>query len=204
MRIGLLGTGVVARALAAGYARHGHDVRIGTRDPSAAPVEGVVTGTFAEVAAWADLVVLAVAGVAAVDVVAGSADSLTGKVLVDATNPLDHSTGVPRLFVGFDDSLGERVQRAVPAARVVKAYNIVGNQLMVDPQLPGGPPTMLIAGDDDPAKAAVTALLEETGWEVVDLGGIEASRYLEPICLAWALHGMRSGTWEHAFRLLSR
>lgn len=202
MRIGLLGTGVVARALAEGYPRHGHEVRIGTRDPSSSAVEGVETGTFADVADWAELAVLAVTGSAAVDVAGQAADALAGKVLIDATNPLDHSSGTPRLFVGFDDSLGERVQRAAPGARVVKAYNIVGNQLMVDPQLAGGPPTMLIAGDDAGAKGSVTALLEDTGWEVSDLGGIEASRYLEPMCLAWVLHGIARGTWGHAFKVL--
>lgn len=202
MRIGVLGTGEVARALAAGYARHGHEVRVGTRDPQHSPVEGVDAGTFAEVAAWAELAVLAVSGAAAVAVTSAAAPALEGKVVIDATNPLDHSTGQPRLFVGFDDSLGERVQRAAPTARVVKAYNIVGNALMVDPRLPGGPPTMFIAGDDEAAKATVTTLLADTGWEVSDLGGIEASRYLEPMCLAWVLHGIRTGGWGHAFKVL--
>lgn len=87
---------------------------------------------------------------------------------------------------------------------MVKAYNTVGNTLMVDPDLPDGPPSMLIGGDSDEAKAAVTTLLETTGWDVVDLGGIEASRYLEPMCIAWVLHGARTGTWDHAFRLLRR
>ena len=94
------------------------------------------------------------------------------------------------------------MQRAAPGARVVKAYNTVGNALMVDPQLPGGPPSMLIAGDSDDAKATVGGLLRDTGWDVVDLGGIEASRWLEPMCLAWVAYGARTGTWEHAFRLL--
>jgi hypothetical protein len=85
---------------------------------------------------------------------------------------------------------------------VVKAYNIVGNTLMVDPQLPGGPPTMLIGGNDDQAKSVVSNLLRDTGWEVADLGGIEVSRYFEPLCLAWVLYGMRNNTWNHAFRLL--
>jgi predicted dinucleotide-binding enzyme len=94
------------------------------------------------------------------------------------------------------------VQRAAPAARVVKAYNVVGNALMVDPDLPGGPPTMFIAGDDEAAKRTVAGLLAGTGWEVADLGGIEASRYLEPMCLAWVAYGARTGTWTHAFKLL--
>lgn len=190
MRIGLLGSGVVGQALATGYGRHGHETRIGGR------------GSFADVAEWAELVVLAVAGSAAEAVAAEVAHAAAGKVLIDATNPLEHSTGVPRLFVGFEDSLGERVQRAAPQARVVKAYNIVGNPYMVDPDLPGGPPTMLIAGDDEAAKATVTELLESTGWDVADLGGIDASRYLEPMCMAWVVYGVRSGSWDHAFKLL--
>jgi predicted dinucleotide-binding enzyme len=199
MLIGILGSGVVGRALAKGYAEHGHRVRIGTRE---AEIEGVPTAPVAEVARAAELVVLAVHGQAAVDVARSVADGLDGKVLVDATNPLDTSGPHPTLFVGLTDSLGEWVQRAVPAARVVKAYNTVGNALMVDPQLPGGPPTMFIAGDDDAAKGTVTALLEETGWDVADLGGIEASRYLEPMCLAWTAYGFRTGSWQHAFKLL--
>jgi predicted dinucleotide-binding enzyme len=145
-----------------------------------------------------------VKGTAAVEVATGVREQLRGKVLIDTTNPLDFSSGRPGLFVGHTDSLGEQVQRAVPEAHVVKAYNIVGNALMVDPDLPGGPPTMLIGGDSADAKAAVTTLLEETGWDVVDLGGIEASRYLEPMCIAWVLYGAAAGTWDHAFRLLRR
>jgi predicted dinucleotide-binding enzyme len=127
-------------------------------------------------------------------------DELAGKVVIDTTNPLEFSTGKPGLFVGWNDSLGEQIQRAIPDAKVVKAYNIVGNALMVDPDVPGGPPTMLIAGDDGDAKKTVTELLTDTGWEVSDLGGIEASRHLEPMCIAWVLHGFASGGWEHAFK----
>jgi hypothetical protein len=199
MRIGILGSGQVGQALARGYGRHGHEVRIGTRR---AEVAGLPTGTPADVAGEAELVVLAVSGSAAVDLVRSLAAELDGKVLVDATNPLDAAAGAPRLFVGHTDSLGEQVQRAAPGARVVKAYNTVGNTLMVDPQLPGGPPSMFIGGDDEAAKATVTGLLRDTGWDVVDLGGIEASRWLEPMCMAWVAHGVRTGTWGHAFRLL--
>ena len=201
MKIGILGSGVVGQALARGLARHGHDVRIGTRQEA---VDDLPVGSPADAVADADLVFLAVAGSAAVEVASGVRDQLRGKVVVDATNPLDFSTGAPALFVGHTDSLGEQVQRAVPEALVVKAYNTVGNTLMVDPDLPGGPPSMFVAGDSDEAKAVVAELLRSTGWDVVDLGGIEASRYLEPMCIAWVLHGARTGTWDHAFRLLRR
>jgi predicted dinucleotide-binding enzyme len=199
MRIGILGSGVVGQSLARGLTRHGHEVRIGTRK---AAVEDLPVGTPAEVVEGADLVFLSVQGTAAVDVAVGVREQLREKVLVDTTNPLDFSSGAPGLFVGHTDSLGEQVQRAVPDTHVVKAYNTVGNTLFVDPDLPGGPPTMLIGGNSDDAKATVRGLLEETGWDVVDLGGIEVSRWLEPICIARVLYGSRTGTWDHAFRLL--
>lgn len=199
MRIGILGSGAVGQALARGLARHGHDVRIGTRKDAVADLP---VGTPQDVVENADLVFLSVLGTAAVDVVTGVREQLRGKVLVDTTNPLDFSSGRPGLFVGHTDSLGEQVQRAVPEAHVVKAYNTVGNTLMVDPEIPGGPPTMFIGGDSAEAKAVVSHLLQETGWDVVDLGGIEASRYLEPMCIAWVRYGVNVGSWNHAFRLL--
>ena len=173
MKIGILGSGAVGPALARGLAKHGHDVVIGTRKDA---VEDLPVASPREAVENADLVFLSVKGAAAVELVTGLRDQLAGKVVVDTTNPLDFSSGGPGLFVGHTDSLGEQVQRAVPEAHVVKAYNIVGNALMVDPDLPGGPPTMFIGGDADEAKSTVTDLLESTGWEVVDLGGIETSR----------------------------
>lgn len=199
MRIGILGSGAVGQALARGLARHRHEVRIGTRKEA---VEELPVGPPSAVARDADLVFLAVLGTAAVEVATSVRDELHDKVLVDTTNPLDFSGGGPGLFVGHTDSLGEQVQRAVPEADVMKAYNTVGNALMVDPDLPGGPPSMFVGGDSEDAKAIVAELLRSTGWDVVDLGGIEASRYLEPMCIAWVRHGARTGTWNHAFRLL--
>jgi predicted dinucleotide-binding enzyme len=190
MRIGVLGAGVVGQALEQGYLRHGHEVRVGRR------------GSFAEVAQWAELAVLAVVGTAAVAVAGEVAEALAGKVLVDATNPLDHSSGRPELFVGWRDSLGEQVQRAAPRVRVVKAYNTVNNALMVDPDLPGGPPTMLLCGEDAEAKATVEELLRSTGWDAIDIGGIACSRELEALCLAWVRIGVATGAWGHAFRVL--
>lgn len=210
MRIGILGSAVVAKALGTGYVRHGHEVRLSSREPDrqdlvdwAAEIgAAAAVGTPAEAAEWGEIVVLATAGTASVATVEGVASALAGKVLIDATNPLSFASGGPTLFVGTTDSLGEQVQRAVPEARVVKAYNTVGNTLFVDPELPGGPPTMLLAGDDEEAKQAVADLLGATGWDVADLGGIESSRWLEAICMAWVVYGIRTQGWGHAFRLL--
>jgi hypothetical protein len=208
VRIGILGSGDVGRALAAGFAGLGHNVKIGSRDPEklrewAEGREHVSTGTFAETARFGDVLVLATLGVATEEAIRlAGIDAFDGKVVIDTTNPLDFSTGMPRLSIGHTDSLGEVVQRLLPQARVVKAFNTVGNALMVNPQLPGGPPDMFLCGNDEDAKKIVSQVCAHFGWGVVDLGGIEGSRYLEPMCLVWVLHGIRSGSWGHAFKLL--
>lgn len=213
MKIGILGTGDVGRALGKGFAALGHDVRLGAREaqnPKAAAWAAEVgphgsTGTFAQAAAFGEVVVLATLGAAneAVLTAAGSAN-LEGKLLIDTTNPLDFSRGMPPgLLRAGNDSGGEHVQRLVPGAKVVKCWNIVGNALMFRPDLPGGPPDMFIAGDDAGAKRQMTKLLADFGWPVVhDLGGIVASRYLEAMCLAWVLSAAPGGHWRQAFKLL--
>ena len=210
MRVGILGSGQVAKALGSGFVRHGHEVTLGSRSPEklaewVAENEEGAAATFDEAAAFGELVVLACLGSAVEDVLdRAGRDNLAGKVLIDATNPLRMTDAGPELFVGFDDSLGERVQRQVPEARVVKAFNIVGNPYMVDPDLPGGPPTMFIGGDDEEAKATVAGILEDFGWVISDLGGIDAARLLEPMCIAWVRHGRNSGSWDIAFKMLGR
>ncbi|HEX7665653.1 MAG TPA: hypothetical protein VF407_14100, partial [Polyangiaceae bacterium] len=109
---------------------------------------------------------------------------------------------MPTLSITGEDSLGEHVQRWLPKAKVVKAFNIVGNQYMIDPNLPGGPPDMFIGGNDEGAKKTVAGLLKDFGWNVSDLGGIEESRYLEAMCIVWVHHGIKSRSWNHAFKLL--
>jgi 8-hydroxy-5-deazaflavin:NADPH oxidoreductase len=211
--VGVLGTGVVGQRLAAGFRGRGHEVRIGSRDPDkpelrewlAGEGAGIHAGTFAEAAAMGELVVLAVLGDAAEQVIADAGpESFAGKVVIDAMNPLDFSGGFPpKLSISGEDSLGERVQRALPEAKVVKAFNIIGNPYFVDPSFSEGRPTMLIAGDDADAKRTVTDLLADFGWsDVVDLGGIEGSRELEAICIAWVKIGGSRGAWDHGFKLL--
>jgi len=212
-RVGVLGTGAVGRRLAAGFRDRGHRVTIGSRDPEneelrgwrSADGAGIAAGTFAEAAAGGELVVLAVLGDAAEQVIADAGRaSFAGKVVIDAMNPLDFSGGFPpKLSISGEDSLGERVQRALPDARVVKAFNIIGNPYFVDPLFEEGRPTMLIAGNDDDAKRTVTDLLADFGWsDIVDIGGIDGSRELEAMCIAWVKIGGVRGAWDHGFKLL--
>ncbi|MBV8118018.1 MAG: NAD(P)-binding domain-containing protein, partial [Candidatus Eremiobacteraeota bacterium] len=202
------GSGDVAKALGDGFLGRGDAVMLGTRDANKLkdwleqhPKASV--GSFKDAATFGELIVLATLGSADAAVIASAdAASFAGKVVIDATNPLRFDETGPHLSVGFDDSLGEQVQRALPGARVVKAFNTVGAPHMVRPQFDGGPPSMFIGGDDDAAKQTVTTILRDFGWDVVDLGGIDAARCLEPMCLAWVEYGRRNGTWNHAFKLL--
>jgi predicted dinucleotide-binding enzyme len=213
-RVGILGSGIVGRVLAAGFASRGHDVIIGTRDPNKPELQDWLAGdaaavhaaSFAQAAAHGDLLVLALLGNAAEQVIAEAGpENFDGKVLIDTTNPLDFSGGFPpKLSISGEDSLGERVQRAIPQARVVKAFNTIGNTYFVDPSFSEGTPTMLIAGNSEAAKQTVADVLHDFGWpEPVDLGGIEGSRELEAICIAWVKIGGRRGSWDHGFALLA-
>jgi len=214
VRVGVLGSGSVGRALAAGFAAHGHEVTIGTRDPAenddlqawAAQHDGVAVGSFAGAAEAGELVVLAVKGVALEEAVERAGRThFAGKVVIDATNPLDFSGGGPALAVGHTDSGGETAQRALPDARVVKAFNTVNAGLMDDPGLSGGPHPMFFAGDDADAKELVADVLRDFGWEPFDVGGIERSRVLESLVILWVAIGQaRGGAWDHAFTLVTR
>ncbi|CAA9277121.1 MAG: hypothetical protein AVDCRST_MAG77-3523 [uncultured Chloroflexi bacterium] len=214
MRIGVLGTGMVGQGLGQGLAERGHEVKIGSRTPDSETVrewlagagQGASAGTFAEAADFAELAILATAWSGTENALRlAGAERLAGKVVMDATNPLDFSTGAPALAVGHTDSAGERVQRWLPQARVVKAFNTVGNALMVDPQVPGGPPDLFICGNDEDAKRQVSELAQSLGWPAsLDLGGIESSRYLEPLAMVWILYGARNNHWTHAIKLLGK
>lgn len=213
MRVGVLGTGHVGRVLAGGFVELGHEVRMGSRDAANPRARAWVeqagpqasAGTFADAASFAELAVLATRwmGTGAALQLAGP-ENLAGKVLIDCTNPLSPTGSAPSLAIGTTDSGGEQVQRWLPEARVVKAFNSVGNAHMVHPDFPGGPPDMFICGNDEAAKSQVGEVLTAFGWDTVDLGGIVASRHLEPLCMIWVAHGIRSGSWNHAFKLLRR
>ncbi len=210
MKIGIIGSGIVAQTLAAGFIRHGHAVTLGTRDAAkladfAAKTPGVRVAGSAEAAAFGDIAVLAVKGSAALQAARDAGAGLDGKPVIDATNPIADAgptDGVLPYFTGTGRSLMEQLQEAHPKARFVKAFNSVGAARMIDPVFAGGPPTMFIAGNDADAKSAATRLLAEVGWDVADMGSAVAARAIEPLAMLWCIPGFRENSWTHAFKLL--
>jgi len=209
-KIGVIGSGLVAHALASGFAKHGHSVMIGSReekklnDWKAQAQVGVGTGSFAAAADYGEVVVLAVKGTAAKEVVESISVPLYGKVVLDTTNPIVDAppqNGVLKFFTDFNESLMEQLQKAVPAARFVKTFNSVGNAVMVDPVFKEKP-TMFICGNDEPAKKITEDLLSQLGWETEDMGKAEAARAIEPLCILWCIPGFVRNEWNHAFKLL--
>jgi 8-hydroxy-5-deazaflavin:NADPH oxidoreductase len=213
MRVGVLGSGPVGQALGRGFAAHGHSVKLGSRTPGKPELakwkdstkgKGS-TGTFAEAAEFGELLVLCSLGEASEAVIdlAGTAH-FDGKVVIDATNALDSSKGMPPgLFIWGSESLGERHQKKLPKARVVKCFNIVPNSVMVNPGLHGTPATMIIAGNDPAAKAVVVGILKEFGWPgAVDIGPIEGARWLESFVALWVRVALARGNFDIAFKVL--
>jgi predicted dinucleotide-binding enzyme len=212
MKVGILGSGGVAKALAAGFLKHGHGVTMGTRTPAkltewAAQSPTASVASFAGAAAFAELIVLAVKGKAAAEALrSAGAQRLAGKTVIDATNPIEDAppvNGVLKLFTSIDESLMERLQREFPSANLVKAFNSVGSACMVNPQFKGGKPTMFICGNSEAAKKSVGGILDEFGWEVADMGSAEAARAIEPLCMLWCIPGFLRNDWVHAFKLLA-
>lgn len=212
MRIGIIGSGNVGRALGRGFVGRGDDVKLGSREPSTAKLEAWAaevgargsTGSPAEAAAFGELLVLATAwsGTENALRIAGPAN-LEGKCLIDATNPLvTQAQGPPALALGHSDSGGEQVQRWAPGARVVKCFNIVGNAHMVKPQFPGGPPDMFFCGNDAEARTAVGRVCTDFGWIPNDIGGLDGARALEELAMLWIRVGFLTGGWSMAFKLL--
>lgn len=215
MKIGILGTGAVGQSLGTGFANLGHEVKMGSRDPrnpkalswaSKAGAKSSV-GTFSDAASFGEVIVLATLWTATEEIIrqAGT-KNFSGKIVMDITNPLlmGGPGNPPGLALGHTDSGGEQVQRWLPGARVVKVFNIVGSAFMVNPQFPGGPPDMFFCGNDAAAKKTVSEICKNFGWPAIDIGGIEGARLLEPMCILWVVYGMRTGSWNHAFKLLSK
>jgi len=213
MKVGILGTGDVGKALGRGFLTLGHSVMMGARDAANPKAAAWVqqagpkasAGTFAQAAQSGEVVVLATLGSVTENLLRSvGPEPFKGKLVLDATNPLDFSKGQPRLIGNVGDSGGERHQKLLPGAHVVKAFNTVGNAFMFKPDFPGGPPDMFLCGSDEAAKARAAGICRDFGWGVVDAGGLESAHYLEAMCLVWVLSAMKTGAWSQAFKMLRK
>nr|AIA17708.1 NADP oxidoreductase coenzyme F420-dependent [uncultured bacterium] len=210
MKVGILGSGEVGQALGDGFVKHRHEVMLGTRDPGKladwAARNPARVGSFAETAEFGELIVLAVNGKASSAALGlAGAENLSGKTIIDATNPISDAppvNGVLSFFTKQNESLLEQLQQEFPDAHFVKAFNSVGSDLMVNPRLEDGRPSMFICGNDAAAKKAVTEILDQFGWETLDMGAAEAARAIEPLAILWCIPGFLRNEWTHAFKLL--
>lgn len=213
MKVGIIGSGVVGRVLAAAFLKEDHDVMLGTRNTTKEEVikwknenPNGLLGSFQETAQFGELIVLAVGGLVAEDAITlAGKEHFIDKVIIDATNPIaavPPDNGVLKYFTTLEESLMERIQKLLPGAKVVKAFNSVGNAFMYKPKFRGGIPTMFICGNDEIAKKKVTDILTVFGWETEDMGKVEAARAIEPLCILWCIPGFIRNQWTHAFKLL--
>jgi len=210
-KIGIIGSGIVAKTLGDGFLKHNYKVMLGSRDESklnewkAKGGSHATTGSFADAALFGDIVVLAVKGnVAANAIEEAGPQNLQGKTVIDTTNPIADGppeNGVLRFFTNFEESLLEQLQTRFPEIHFVKAFNSIGNAFMVDPSFKEKP-TMFVCGNNDASKMKTNAILEEFGWDIADMGKAAAARAIEPLCMLWCIPGMLHGQWNHAFRLI--
>jgi predicted dinucleotide-binding enzyme len=212
IKIGIIGSGVVAQVMGSGFLKYGYDTMLGTRDLSKLAewqktAQGK-TGSFRDAAAFGDVIVLAVKGNFADSALQlAGIDNLRNKVVIDTTNPIadEHpENGVLRYYTRQGESQMERLQSGFPDARFVKAFNSVGNNLMVNPDFGGIKPSMFICGNDPEAKKLVSKIIDQFGWETEDMGTAEAARAIEPLCMLWCIPGFLRNEWSHAFKLLKK
>jgi 8-hydroxy-5-deazaflavin:NADPH oxidoreductase len=210
-KVGIIGSGQVAQVLSAGFVKHGYQVMVGSRDITklnewkSKTGANVKIGNLEEVAAFGDILVLSVKGSGAELVIRKILPHLKGKIVIDTTNPIADAppdNGIVKYFTDLNSSLMEKLQQLAPDAHFVKAFNSVGNALMVNPKLPGGKPTMFICGNNDAAKKEVTTILDQFGWETEDMGKVQAARSIEPLCILWCIPGFLRNDWVHAFKVL--
>ena len=213
MKVGIIGSGEVGQALANAFLSEGNEAMIGTRNTSKEEVvkwkkenpKGQV-GSFAEAAKFGELIILATKGSKIEDAIKQAGlTNFSNKVVIDATNPIADAppdNGVLKLFTTLDESLMEHIQKLIPDAKLVKAFNIVGSAFMYKPKFPGGTPTMFICGNDEKARKTVTGILTSFGWETEDMGFAQSARAIEPLCVLWCIPGMLRNQWTHAFKLL--
>ena len=210
-KIGILGSGIVARTLGSGFLKHGHEVMLGTRESGKLTDwkeqggENAHVGTFENAAKFGEIVVLAVKGnIAAEAIDIAGPQNLHWKTVIDTTNPIADAVpenGVLKFFTDFEESLMESLQERFPEIHFVKAFSCVGNAFMVNPQFPEKP-SMFICGNNDHSKDEVKEILNRFGWEIEDMGKDTAARAIEPLCMLWCIPGISGGKWNHAFRLM--
>lgn len=214
IKVGILGSGMVGQALGNGFIKYGYEVMIGTRDNSKLREwsdkagEHGHAGSFDGAATFGKILVLACKGTAAGDVlkIAGRSN-LSGKIIIDTTNPIADAqpeNGVLNYFTDQNGSLMEKLQDSFSDAHFVKSFSCIGSHFMVNPDFGGEKPTMFICGNNDDAKTEVTHILDLFGFEVEDMGGAEAARAIEPLAMLWCIPGFRENSWTHAFRLLKK
>lgn len=215
MKIGIIGSGIVGRVLATAFINEGDQVMLGTRNISKDDVvkwqqdnpTGLL-GSFQDTAQFGEVIVLAVGGLVAEDAITlAGKEHFIDKVVIDTTNPIaavPPENGVLKYFTSLEDSLMERLQKIIPDARLVKAFNSVGNAFMYKPAFSEGVPTMFICGNDAAAKQTVTGILSNFGWDTEDMGSAASARAIEPLCILWCIPGFTRNQWSHAFKLLKK
>lgn len=213
MKIGIIGSGIVGQVLGKAFLAEGNEVMLGTRNTFKVEVVkwkeqngGALTGTFDEAASFGEMIILATGGMVTEDAInlAGIAN-FAGKTVIDTTNPIapePPEEGVIKYFTDINESLMERIQTLLPQAKVVKAFNSVGNALMYKPNFKGERPTMFICGNDTAAKQQVAVILKDFGWEPEDMGTVVAARAIEPLGILWCIPGFLRNEWTHALKLV--
>lgn len=209
-KIGVLGSGIVGITLAKGFLKYHYPVTLGTNNPDKIQAlkdkteNKILIKGFKETVQESDIIVLAVKGTAAEQVVASLKEVLSGKVVIDTTNPIADKppvNGVLQYFTDLSCSLMEKLQLIVPGASFVKAFSCVGNAYMVNPTLQPAP-TMFLCGNEEGAKDEVKDILKTFGWETEDLGKAEAARAIEPLAMLWCIPGMLGKGWNHALKMV--
>ena len=212
-KIGILGSGDVGKTLAKGFLKYDYQVAIGSDHVEKlaefkSENPKMETTTFEQAAQSADIVVLCVKGTVAEKIVEKVKRHLSGKTVIDSTNPIADAppqNGVLKYFTSLDESLMERLQRIAPDALFVKAFNSIGSGLMINPDFgDDAKPTMFICGNNDDAKKKVYEILEKFGFEIEDMGKAESARAIEPLCILWCIPGFVKNEWAHAFKLLKK
>jgi 8-hydroxy-5-deazaflavin:NADPH oxidoreductase len=215
MKIGILGSGIVGRTLASAFIKEGNTVMLATRNVTKDEIlkwkndnNGGQIGSYADAAKFADIMILATGGSIIEEVIKSAGlENFSGKTIIDVTNPIAAEppvNGVLKYFTSINESLMEKLQALLPTANFVKAFNSVGNAFMYKPDFNGIKPSMFICGNNDEAKKTVTDILLSFGWEVEDMGKVEAARAIEPLCMLWCIPGLSNNQWSHAFKLLKK